>query len=428
LARGSPNPKAEGLRCLWLARAIPLPLNSGENIYTARLAQALGAAGASVAFMGLAASAASPLPAAEAFEGRIEWCIVPGRPNPTVLALASPLPLVAARFGTRTYARHLKTMLHERDFDGVILDHYPMVWAIGPVQRCKGNGARPLIAYISHNFETKLAADIARNYRGNLRHKAALYINARKIANAELSLARGADIIVANTAEDAESLARLSPSSTKLVLPPGYNGPHAPARRIAQATPRRVAIVGSYWWMPKQMNLSAFLEVADPILQNAGVGIDIVGDGPGSFRQAWKARARVTRFHGFVDNLGEFLAGRRMGLIVEETGGGFKHKALDYIFNRVPIAAIRGSMTGLPLTQGVDYLSVDSMRELAQGVVAVIDDTERLNSMQRAAYEKCKAGFDWSDRGRTLYNAIQQAVNQQRSVTKEVGTRERLVE
>jgi hypothetical protein len=50
------------------------------------------------------------------------------------------------------------------------------------------------------------------------------------------------------------------------------------------------------------------------------------------------------------------------------------------------------------------------MRELAQSVAAVIDDIERLNSMQQAAYEICSTGFDWSDRGRTLYNAIRQAV------------------
>ncbi len=217
------------------------------------------------------------------------------------------------------------------------------------------------------------------------------------------------------TAEDAKSLAPLSPSSAKLVLPPGYNGWRAPDRQIEQATPRRVAIVGGYWWTPKQMNLSAFLEVADPILQNADVGLDVVGEGPGSFRQAWEARCKATRFHGFVDNLGEFLAARRMGLVVEETGGGFKLKALDYIFNRVPIAAIRGSMTGLPLTPGLDYLSFELMQELGQGVTAVIDDIDRLNSMQQAAYEKCNTGFDWSDRGQTLYNAIQESVNRRRS-------------
>jgi polysaccharide biosynthesis protein PslH len=403
------------MRCLWLARAVPLPLNSGENTYTARLAQALVDAGASVTFMGLAASDASSRAAAEAFESRINWSIVPGRRIPTVLALASPLPIAIARFGTRDYAQHLEAMLRKRDFDGVILDHYPMAWAIGHIQGSKRNSARPPIVYIAHNFEAKLAADIARNFRGSLLRKAALYANARKTANAARSLASAADVIVTLTAEDAKSLAPLSPSSAKLVLPPGYNGPRAPDRQIVQATPRRVAIVGSYGWVSKQMNLSAFLEAADPILQNAGVGIDIVGDGPVSFRKSWEAKVQVTRFHGFVDNLGEFLAARRMGLVIEETGGGFKLKALDYIFNRVPIAAIRGSTVGLPLIQGVDYLSFASMRELAQGVAAVIDDIERLNSMQRAAYEKCNAGFDWSDRGRTLYNAIQEAVNQQRS-------------
>jgi hypothetical protein len=65
-------------------------------------------------------------------------------------------------------------------------------------------------------------------------------------------------------------------------------------------------------------------------------------------------------------------------------------------------------IAGLPLTPGLHYLSFESMRELAQGVAAVI---ERLNSLQQAAYEKCKAGFDWGDRGRTLCNAIREAIN-----------------
>jgi polysaccharide biosynthesis protein PslH len=401
-----------------LAREIPLPLNAGENIYTARLAQALVAAGASVTFMGLAAFAESSLQAAEAFESRIEWRIVPGRPNPTVLALASPLPLAAARCATRDYAQHLEAVLRERDFDAVILSHYPMVWAVGHIQRSKKNDARLLIAYISHNFETKLAADIAREFRGNLFRKAALHANAWKIANAELTVARSADFITAHTAEDAENLARLSPLSVKLVLSPGYYGPRRPDRRIVQATPRRVAILGAYGWMAKQMNLSAFLEAADPILQNAGVGIDVVGEGPQAFRIAWESKVKATRFHGFVDDLGEFLAMRRMGLVIEETGGGFKNKALDYIFNRLPIAAIRGSMVGLPLTQGRDYLCFESMRQLAQGVAAAIDDIELLNSLQQAAYEKCNTGFDWDDRGRALYDGIQQAVNRKRSLYK----------
>src|SRR5215469_5729414 len=114
--------------------------------------------------MGLAASAGSSLLAAEAFESRIEWRIVPRHTNPSVLALASPLPLAAARCATRDYAQQLEAMLSERDFDAIILSPYPMVWAVGHIQRSNKNGTRPPIAYISHNFETKLAADIARNF------------------------------------------------------------------------------------------------------------------------------------------------------------------------------------------------------------------------------------------------------------------------
>jgi hypothetical protein len=62
-----------------LARELPLPLTSGDKIYTARLTQALVAAGVSVTFIGLASSAISSPRAAEAFEGGIEWIIVPGQ-------------------------------------------------------------------------------------------------------------------------------------------------------------------------------------------------------------------------------------------------------------------------------------------------------------------------------------------------------------
>src|SRR5262249_519668 len=100
----------------------------------------------------------------------------------------------------------------------------------------------------------------------------------------------------------------------------------------------------------------------------------------------------------------------RMGIVAERTGGGFKLKTLDYIFNRVPIAAIKGGIAGLPLTPDGHFLSFGSMRELANGVAMVIDDLARLNTLQEAAYKECESGFDWSVRGRTLLNAIRKAV------------------
>jgi hypothetical protein len=98
-----------------------------------------------------------------------------------------------------------------------------------------------------------------------------------------------------------------------------------------------------------------------------------------------------------------------MGIVPERTGGGFKLKTLDYIFNRIPIAALNGSTAGLPLMPGRHYLSFPSIPELAQGVAVAIDNFELLNNLQETAYAECRARFDWADRGRALYDAMLKA-------------------
>ena len=72
-------------------------------------------------------------------------------------------------------------------------------------------------------------------------------------------------------------------------------------------------------------------------------------------------------------------------------------------------------MTGLPLTPGLDLYSF----EIDAGARARRHCCDRrhrssYDPMQQAAYEKCNTGFDWSDRGQTLYNAIQESVANRR--------------
>ena len=196
-------------------------------------------------------------------------------------------------------------------------------------------------------------------------------------------------------------------------MAPGYAGRRLEYREINNTTPRRALILGNATWLAKQMNLIEFITAADQLFYERQIELWVVGKVPSHFQA--KNLFRATRFLGYVKELEPIFHGVRIGIVAERTGGGFKLKTLDYVFNRVPIAAIRGGIAGLPLTPGLHYLSFESMRELARGVAAVIDDTGQLNSLQQAAYEKCNAAFDWSDRGRTLCNAIQQAVNRQRA-------------
>jgi glycosyltransferase involved in cell wall biosynthesis len=158
--------------------------------------------------------------------------------------------------------------------------------------------------------------------------------------------------------------------------------------------------------LAKQMNLIEFVEAADELFARQQIELWVVGRVP-DHMQGRKVRA--TRFLGFLEDPQPIFRTARIGIVPERTGGGFKLKTLDYIFNRIPIAALNGSTAGLPLTQGLHYLSFPSIPELAQGVAVAIDNIELLNNLQETAYAECRARFDWADRGRALYNAMLQA-------------------
>jgi glycosyltransferase involved in cell wall biosynthesis len=99
------------------------------------------------------------------------------------------------------------------------------------------------------------------------------------------------------------------------------------------------------------------------------------------------------------------MANARVALVPDELGG-FKLKGLDYVFNRMPILAMRVALPGMPLEDGLSAGLFDSHRALAAGVVALIDDFEVLNRRQREAYEACALRFDWQRIGKRLVDAI----------------------
>src|SRR3546814_6953272 len=92
----------------------------------------------------------------------------------------------------------------------------------------------------------------------------------------------------------------------------------------------------------------------------------------------------------------------RVAVVVELFGGGFKLKVLDYIFNRMPILALSGSVAGVPLQHQDSILYYPDYAALARGALQVIDDFEQLNRLHDRAYDACRASFHWTSRGTQL--------------------------
>jgi glycosyltransferase involved in cell wall biosynthesis len=389
---------------LWLARHLPVPLNSGDCIYTARLVEALGRAGADVHFLGLA-NPEYPDMKSDGLDPSVRWEIIPGKPRSPAVAMFSTRPLVGARFGIAAYAARIAECLATGDYDTIVIDQYGMAWTLPLIERHVRAG-RPKIVHIAHDFETDVTRGIAAGYRGNPVRKLALYLNARRTAAAERKLAASSDLIVTLTKEDRELFAGIGATGDFLVVPPGYDGPRRADHEIGPQTPRQVGIVGSYRWIAKQMNLAAFLDSADPILAAAGIELLVVGDVPDDFLARWQGKLRASRFLGFVDDLAAFLDSCRMGLIVEAIGGGFKLKVLDYVLTRTPVAALAPALGGQEPSVVEHFLICEDAGSLAHAIVEAIDQFDRLNAMQDGAYRAALPLYDWGSNGRRLLAAM----------------------
>jgi polysaccharide biosynthesis protein PslH len=400
--------RRDPLPCLWLTRMYPVPPDAGDLTYSFHLLSSLSRAGVRLTVLAMRCTGDRM---GSASDNGIEWVIVPSDRDReiggrlAVRSLFSSLPNVATQYNTASFRRALRAQM-ARDWDAIVVDHLGMGWVWPAVEAYRRRNPGIVSVFIAHQCEGEARRSVARNFRGSIVRKVGLCVDAEKADRLEKKLIRQSNLVSAITAEDLRCFGGLDKT---LLLTPGYAGRHIACREINDATPRRALILGSATWLAKQMNLIEFIAAADELFHKRQIELWVVGNVPDHLHA--KSHFRATRFLGFVEDLEPIFRSVRIGIVADRTGGGFKLKTLDYIFNRVPIAAIKGSIAGLPLKERLHYLSFQSMRELAQGVAAVIDDIERLDSLQQAAYEKCNTGFDWSDRGRTLSNAIRQAVN-----------------
>ena len=385
------------MNLLWLARSLPYPLTAGDRIYSAKLAAATAEAGAHVVFAGLSADT-SPEPAPG-----ITWHAVPGKQRSQLHALVSTRPLVTARHATRSYRKHALDLLRSRSWDAVVIDHYGSGW-IQPLVAAAPN--RPVRVFIAHNHETSVTGSQWRESAGFGVGRAYLWQNWLKTTSLEKRVARASDLITAITDADAKQFARDAPGVRTIQLTPGYDGKRVEHRAITAETPRSIVLFGSYLWSAKRASLTLFLDQADAAMVRAGITIDVVGDMDPALRRSLSGKYRSARFHGFVQDAAPFLASARIAVLAEPVGGGFKLKLLEYIFNRVPIAALAGCASGLPDHVRKYMLLADDIPTLLGKVIERIDQVDRLNDMHDGAYKAADRQFDWGERGRSLLNAI----------------------
>ena len=388
--------------CLWLTLADPDPAINGQLIYSKGLIEAAHQVGASLCIIGLSRPHESQ-PRRD--QNGLVWRLTALRKRARWQRLLSNKPEIALRGYSREAVHVLARSLVEHDWDAVVFDSICAGWALDAVLRHRARSSRPpALVYLAHNHEVTVARRIAGASRG-LRWPVR-QVDAFKVARLERRLVAEADLVTSNTPEDCRTFAAGADGTPVAFLPPGYGGPRVATRTIGPDVPRRVVVIGSFDWPPKRIAMEAFLAIAAPVLGRAGVELQIVGAIEPDYLAGMRQRHPSVSFMGLVDDVRPYMAAARIAL-VPDLLGGFKLKGLDYVFNRVPVLAMRVALPGMPLEDGRSIGLFDSHQELAEGVIALIDDCESLNRRHEAAFEACAARFDWQRIGRRLLAHIE---------------------
>src|SRR5258708_5738031 len=354
------------MRCLWLTLADPEPQHNGQFIYSGGLIDSFAGAGAEIDALGLSRAESHRYSGLQ--EGRITWWLAKSRPLSHWTSLRSRLPNIANRCRIPEMQGLLAARLDENRWDVIVFDGLSSVWALDPVlRRYPDPKSRPRIVYVSHNHEESLRSQLTA-VQSHFIKRQAMRLDWLKTAITAPALARAADLVTAIAPEDGAGYQRQSPT--------------------------------------KRMNVGEFGNAGDLLFTRHQIEVQVIGSGDEGFFRVMQDKTSATQFTGTVDSIETYLDRARIAIVPGRAGGGFKLKVLEYVFNRMPILAINGSAAGVPLSDNESILLFPGQNELANGVMRTIDNLDKLNQLQNAAYRACFNRFDWSSRGERLASVV----------------------
>ncbi|NNE75255.1 MAG: glycosyltransferase [Acidimicrobiales bacterium] len=373
------------MRVLWLAGDFFDPPANGLFRYSKDVARAMQGAGARVDFIGRRRDDQA---------GAVDdWTLLESHTVPAARKLLGRWPVKVADVWGDDYGEAVRAAVAATSYDVVVIDH---LRAAGALHLLPDD--QPII-YLSHNDESVVKRDSADRLR--YPKKALMRWDERKITKLENELLERALVITAIAEPDRQSFgARVADGTDRiLTVEPPYRGPRVEARAIDVDTPRRVVILNNLGWSVKLHNTLEFIEQTKRLAEG---GVEIIVAGGWSDSRRLRRRYPWVHFAGFVPDLNALLAETRIGLVYEPVGGGFKMKTLDYVFRRVPMVVLKGSIVGIPLQPGVHYVEAANAVTMVDACLRLVDDVDALNDMQNRTYEALDGRFTAEDIGPRL--------------------------
>jgi len=179
------------------------------------------------------------------------------------------------------------------------------------------------------------------------------------------------------------------------VVPNGFDHHHRRPSERAMATPPRLIFLGAFHYGPNADAVRFFVTAILPLLRRRWptIRLEVIGRSPPDQVVAeW--RDRVV-FHGYVDDVTEWLANADMFVAPLRWGGGTKVKLLAAMASGLPIVTTRCGIEGLFLEDGRSARVAETPTAFAAAIQHLVDEPEVAARLAANAFAVFEARFTW---------------------------------
>jgi glycosyltransferase involved in cell wall biosynthesis len=383
------------LKILIVTANLPYPLASGGAIRVYGILKGLHEAGHRITLMSFGENDASDTPLADICE-KIEILPFPERSKIDRLKtlLLTSKADIETRFYSENFELRLLSLITENDYDLIQFEAIEAACYLPIVRETFPNIK---ICFDTFNAEADLQRviyEIDRQEIKRLPHALYSLIQTKRIHHYEGNLCRTADLVIAVSQEDQETLNRYRNDDSTVIVPSGiFVDDYLIPDETVDLGENAVVFTGKMDYRP---NVDAMLWFADFILpQIKDAHLTIVGQKPHARIQHLPERENIS-LTGWVDTVLPYLYAADVYVAPLRMGSGTRLKILEAMASGCAIVATTAAAAGLTDEAKSALAIADDEKVFADAVSHLLKNPEKRQELGDCARKMVKVAYDWS--------------------------------
>jgi len=263
-----------------------------------------------------------------------------------------------------------------------------------------------------HNFESEMLLNRSMSSEGWLK---SLYfrIEASRLLRSEKQYCRSSSLNLTCSDDDSDMMVEKMEANNFLTVPNGVDTSYFYPNIDRERKAKGIVIVGGLSWYPNREAVQYFIREIWPVLRKEipEVRVDVVGRDPTDEMLRVAASDDRLFFHGFVDDVRDYLWESDFYLCPIRTGGGTKLKILDALATGCCIVADPFSCKGILVQEDQEVLYAETPIDYVNQIKRLIGDPELQLKLRASGPKLIEAEYSYKKIGMIYSSSINKLAN-----------------